>query len=190
MQKLLQRCVGYLSDALGQVIARCLEGDEDEEEEEVVEYNQILDNGSSSKNVPPSSSSRNNASTLNINRTVLSEICSVCESKVEFILPSDADGTAQTSSCRECKTEFDRCSITLLTIGFEPIVEGHVLKCSVCQAVGLLHPSNNRNNAEVRIRDEINVATCKSKGNEFNWSWWDGKAPYCPYCGILMVPLT
>ena len=186
--------MGYLSDALGHMIARWEKVEEEVGEEgdgeKVPEYDRIIHNSNSSNNVPPSSSSTKNTSALNTYNTSLSEICSVCESKIEFILSDDADGMAQTSSCKECKTKFDRCSITLLTIGFDPIVEGHVLKCSICQAVGLLHPSNNRNNAEGQIRDELSVKTCKSKGNEFNWSWWDGKAPYCPYCGILMVPLT
>jgi hypothetical protein len=37
--------------------------------------------------------------------------------------------------------------------------------------------------------DDLDSEAVVSRG-EFDWYWWDRKAPYCPYCSILMLPLV
>ena len=54
--------------------------------------------------------------------------------------------------------------------------------------------SNNSissSSAEMRsVDNNFNVNFNFKVKRNFKWCWWECKAPYCPYCGILMQPLT
>ena len=133
-----------------------------------------------------------------------------------------------------CGTLSDRCCVTLLIIGFDQLLSGNVVSCSICQSYGLLQKSvktekseksgkppdekeremiqkntnkiKNINNNDISNNNISNNSISSSStemrsvDNNFNfdfsvrrnfkWCWWECKAPYCPYCGILMQPLT
>jgi hypothetical protein len=94
-------------------------------------------------------------------------------------------------------------------IGLDELANGKVLKCSICKSYGLI-PSRGSKMAsgssaanQTKIEKTQNLIENAPKSNdknendgdnscnnEFSWCWWDGKAPYCPFCGILMLPLT
>jgi hypothetical protein len=71
--------------------------------------------------------------------------------------------------------------------------------------------SKRKSNSKEEIKDSINKKKSRVSVNakniltganddldseavdirrEFDWYWWDRKAPYCPYCSILMLPLV
>ena len=180
---------------------------------DMLSYLSTHDNSSSSS----SSSSSNSSNVSNNSSSVLEEICTVCGASIMFTLPSKEEGSAVcTSTCKSCGTFFDRCCTTFLTIGFDAMTSGDVLICTVCSSTGLLHRSNKTHPTDTctktdttaldtnkkKSRSAIMSKNISSQDNkeysnaeavdcrkEFDWSWWDRKAPYCPYCSILMLPL-
>ena len=180
---------------------------------DMLSYLSTHDNSSSSSS---SSSSSNNCS------SVLEEICTVCGASIIFTLPSKEEGSAvSTSTCKSCGTFFDRCCTTFLTIGFDAMMTGDVLICTVCSSTGLLHRSdksfltstdtknatataiatldtNKKKSRLATTSKNVNSEDSNEDSNdeavdsrkEFDWFWWDRKAPYCPYCSILMLPLV
>lgn len=175
VRELLRDCLGELSDALHGLIA-CWHSKH--------KHRTFVTDDSGTDIYNGDTIAKDNTSALNSCLKTPSENCSICGTPIEFKCKS-SDDAVRTATCTVCRTEFDRCSITLLTIGFDPIIEGHVLKCSVCQAVGLLHSKTRIKHSNGKIQDPNGISV-----KEFNLGWWIGKAPCCPYCGILMVPLT
>ena len=49
--------------------------------------------------------------------------------------------------------------------------------------------SVNAKNVLTDVNDDLDSEAVDSR-REFDWYWWDRKAPYCPYCSILMLPLV
>ena len=172
-----------------------------------------------SNSISNSSSSSSSSSVSNNSSNVLEEICTVCGASIIFTLPSKEEGSAVcTSTCKSCGTFFDRCCTTFLTIGFDAMTSGDVLMCTVCSSTGLLYRSDKTHPTDTYTKTDTAAAldTSKKKSRsentskkvisednndhsnaeavdcrkEFDWSWWDRKAPYCPYCSILMLPLV
>ena len=175
-------------------------------------------NSSSSGSSSNSTNSSNSSSSGSSSSDVLEEVCTVCGASIVFTLPSKEKGAAVcTSTCKSCGTFFDRCCTTFLTIGFDAIMSGNVLMCSVCSSTGLLHRNDkilsndialdtnkrksngNEDRKESAKKKKSHVLITESNDDfdgealdcrkEFDWFWWDMKAPYCPYCSILMLPL-
>ena len=49
--------------------------------------------------------------------------------------------------------------------------------------------SVNVKNVLTGATDDLDSKASDSR-REYDWYWWDRKAPYCPYCSILMLPLV
>lgn len=45
------------------------------------------------------------------------------------------------------------------------------------------HVDRSRSDTHSKTDDDIHIT-------EFRWCWWDGKAPCCPFCAVLMLPIT
>lgn len=122
--------------------------------------------------------------------SIVSEKCSVCEGSVAYKAPLDAYTAVSTSSCAACTTLFDRCCVTFVTVGFDSLVAGNVLRCTICSAVGLIHlPEDLKPNSKQNAEETGQSNQRMGSNIEFEWCWWSGRGPSCPYCGVLMLPL-
>jgi hypothetical protein len=175
MREVLQTCHVPLSDQLGEIIStRGGVGSSSS--------NSSNNNGNSSISSGSGSGSGSN----------LVESCTVCGGCIPLTLPTERDSVLCTSSCAGCSTEFDRCCITFLTVGFDSLVAGNVLKCPICSSVALQHMGRDEDQTEEATGGKAPGDTAKdvTLTRAFEWYWWGGKGPCCPYCAVLMLPLV
>jgi hypothetical protein len=176
---------------------------------------------SNNSSASSSSSSDSNSSASPSTTQTPTEHCSICSKDLTFSeYFDDPSSSLLTCLCPGCGIASDRCCITLLAVGFSDIVSGNVLKCPLCQSVGLSNMKKNHliedvTNTEslekekekksrkkaktddfsskigsTNIIDNSSSIANESMKKEFDWSWWGDKAPYCPFCAVLMLPLT
>lgn len=120
------------------------------------------------------------------------EKCTVCGGCMLYRAPVDMEAAVTTSSCADCTTLFDRCCVSFVTVGFDSLISGNVLRCTICSSVGLVQqPEDNKGNIVRDTEEDIPTEGEYIGSNiEFEWGWWNGRGPSCPYCGVLMLPLV
>jgi hypothetical protein len=186
MREILKLCYVPLSDLLGTIITTC------------GGTGSSSSGGSDGISVGAGDNSSSSSS-----GSALVEICTVCGGSISLTLPAETetetDAVLCTSSCSGCSTVFDRCCITFLTVGFDSLVSGNVLKCPICSSVALQHTGRT---VDLTETDELfrrgatggnipgGTAKDVTRTRAFDWYWLGGKGPCCPYCAVLMLPLV
>jgi hypothetical protein len=189
MREILKLCHVPLSDLLGAIISTC------------GGTGSSSSGGSGTGGSDGISVGAGDDSNSSSSGSALVEICTVCGGSISLTLPAETetDAVLCTSSCSGCSTEFDRCCITFLTVGFDTLVSGNVLKCPICSSVALQHTGRT---VDLTETDELfrrgatggnipgGTAKDVTRTRAFDWYWWGGKGPCCPYCAVLMLPLV
>ena len=132
------------------------------------------------------------SATSNENEETMMSTCSICEESLSASLVAADHGTASESlaeekllaaTCKECGIDSDRCCVTMQLITLDDVARGAVVKCPLCRSVALSEHA-------AAVSSSAAVTAANRDFDTFEWSWWGGRAPYCPFCVVLMVSIT